>query len=113
MFNQSALASRQLQQWPKSWQTLQIHVNLTNYLTRWTTLYRRYFYTARPKNVLNEYFVKLGWGWTLGLVLPLSLLCGSAFNGWRGAVAAGVRCAVATGVWLGFTTMFDFLRDVT
>ena len=72
--------------------------------------YRKYFYTAQPKNVLNEYFVKLGWGWTLGLVLPFSLICGSVFNGWRGAVAAGVRCAVATGVWFGFTSLFDVLR---
>ena len=72
--------------------------------------YRRYFYTAQPKNILNEYFVKLGWGWTLGLVLPFSLICGSVFNGWRGAVAAGVRCAIATGVWCGFTTLFDVIR---
>jgi len=72
--------------------------------------YRKYFYTAQPKNILNEYFVKLGWGWTLGLVLPFSLICGSVFDGWKGAVSAGVRCAVATGVWFGFTSLFDVLR---
>ena len=72
--------------------------------------YRRYVYTAQPKNILNEYFVKLGWGWTLGLVLPLSVICGAVFNGWRGAVAAGVRCSVATAVWFSFTNMFDVFR---
>ena len=72
--------------------------------------YRKYFYSAQPKNILNEYFVKLGWGWTLGMVLPFSLICGFVFDRWRGTVSAGVRCAVATGVWFGFTTLFDILR---
>ena len=72
--------------------------------------YRKYFFTAEPKNVLNEYFVKLGWGWTLGMVLPFSLICGLVFDSWRGTVAAGVRCAIATGIWFGFTTLFDILR---
>ncbi len=73
--------------------------------------YQHYFYTAQPKNVFNEYFVKFGWGWTLGLVLPFSLLCGAAFRQWQGAFSAAFRCAVATAVWFGFTKGFDLLRE--
>jgi hypothetical protein len=72
--------------------------------------YQEYFYTARPKNILNEYFVKFGWGWTLGIVLPFSVMCGAAFDGWKGILSAGFRCAVATGVWFGFTTLFNVIR---
>ena len=71
---------------------------------------RQVVYTAQPKNVLNEFFVKLAFGWTLGLVLPPAILASFTLHSWSGILWSLVRALVSTVVWFGFTNLFDVFR---
>lgn len=69
-------------------------------------------YFSRSSNALNQYFVKLGWAWTLICTLPFVVLtsftycCGNRrMVGWHAA-----RLGVATIAWFVFTKSFAYLE---
>nr|XP_057907701.1 acyl-coenzyme A diphosphatase FITM2 [Doryrhamphus excisus] len=71
-------------------------------------------YFSSSRNVLNVYFVKVSWGWTLLLLTPFLLLSNTAFS--RNAVFLARRLlslAVATTVWYVCTETFFYIEDVT
>lgn len=71
-------------------------------------------YFSSSKNVLNLYFVKLSWGWTLLLLTPFILLSNSSFD--RSVLFLGRRMlslAVATAVWYVCTETFFYIEEVT
>ncbi|XP_017291390.1 fat storage-inducing transmembrane protein 2 [Kryptolebias marmoratus] len=71
-------------------------------------------YFSSSKNVLNVYFVKVSWGWTLLLLTPFVLLSNSAFS--RNVSYLGRRLlslVVATAVWYVCTETFLYIEDIT
>ncbi|KAM9786318.1 acyl-coenzyme A diphosphatase FITM2 [Neosynchiropus ocellatus] len=71
-------------------------------------------YFSSSKNVLNIYFVKLSWGWTLMLLSPFVLLSNSCFSG--STTFLGRRLlslVVATAVWYICTETFFYVEDAT
>ncbi|XP_035501929.2 acyl-coenzyme A diphosphatase FITM2 isoform X2 [Scophthalmus maximus] len=71
-------------------------------------------YFSSSRNVLNMYFVKVSWGWTLLLLTPFLLLSNSSFS--RSASFLGRRLlslAVATAVWYVCTETFFYIEDLT
>nr|XP_019959808.1 PREDICTED: fat storage-inducing transmembrane protein 2 [Paralichthys olivaceus] len=71
-------------------------------------------YFSSRRNLLNLYFVKVSWGWTLLLLTPFILLSNSSFS--RSASFLGRRLlslAVATSVWYICTETFFYIEDVT
>lgn len=72
-------------------------------------------YFSQSSNFLNQYFVKLGWAWTLICTVPFVLLtsftycCGNRrMVGWHVA-----RMGVATVMWFCFTKSFAYLENNT
>ena len=72
---------------------------------------RLFLYTAHPKNVFNEYFVKLAFGWTLGLVLPPAILASFTLGSWPGVAWTLLRALISTSVWFGCTNLFNVFRN--
>lgn len=71
-------------------------------------------YFSSSRNVLNVYFVKVSWGWTLLLLTPFLLLSNSSFN--RSVSFLGRRLlslVVATAIWYVCTETFFFIEDFT
>ncbi|KAM6925129.1 acyl-coenzyme A diphosphatase FITM2 [Xenentodon cancila] len=71
-------------------------------------------YFSSSRNVVNVYFVKVSWGWTLLLLTPFLLLSNSSFS--RSVCFLGRRLsslAVATAVWYICTETFFYIEDVT
>ncbi|CAM9215029.1 unnamed protein product [Lampetra planeri] len=71
-------------------------------------------YFSSSRNVLNVYFVKVSWGWTLLLLTPFVLLSNSSFS--RNVFFLGRRLlslAVATAIWYVCTETFFYIEDVT
>ncbi|XP_076023355.1 acyl-coenzyme A diphosphatase FITM2 [Genypterus blacodes] len=71
-------------------------------------------YFSSSRNVLNVYFVKVSWGWTVLLLTPFLLLSNSCFN--RNVSFLGRRVmslAVATALWYACTQTFFYIEDVT
>lgn len=65
-------------------------------------------YTARSKNVFNEYFVKMAWAWNLGLLGPLLMINSiGGKNPFSNMFASIFRLAAATAVWYGSVRFFD------
>lgn len=69
-------------------------------------------YFSRTDNIFNQYFVKIGWGWTLLLTIPFVLLTSFTYCcGNRKMVLAHLsRLGVATAVWFAFTKMFSLIE---
>ncbi|KAM4563120.1 acyl-coenzyme A diphosphatase FITM2 [Odontesthes bonariensis] len=71
-------------------------------------------YFSSSKNVVNVYFVKVSWGWTLLLLTPFLLLSNSTFSrsvsflGWR-----LLSLVVATFIWYVCTETFFHIEDMT
>lgn len=71
-------------------------------------------YFARSDNVLNVYFVKLGWAWTLAVSVPFVVLtsrvlcCG---NTERLVKQHLLRIAVATAFWFVWTKSFNLIES--
>lgn len=71
-------------------------------------------YFARSDNVLNVYFVKLGWAWTLAVSVPFVALtsrvlcCG---NTERLVKQHLLRIAVATAFWFVWTKSFNLIES--
>ncbi|XP_040010008.1 acyl-coenzyme A diphosphatase FITM2 [Xiphias gladius] len=71
-------------------------------------------YFSSSRNVLNVYFVKVSWGWTLLLLTPFLLLSNSSFS--RNASFLGRRLlslVVATAIWYITTETFFYIEDMT
>ncbi|XP_061760116.1 acyl-coenzyme A diphosphatase FITM2 [Nerophis ophidion] len=71
-------------------------------------------YFSSSRNILNVYFVKVSWGWTLLLLTPFLLLSNTAFS--RNCVFLTRRLlslAVATALWYVCTETFFYIEDVT
>ena len=70
---------------------------------------------ADKRNFINQYFVKLGWGWTLSVLLLFVTLtsytycCGNKARVKRHLV----RLAVATLGWYCFTSLFEIVENAT
>ncbi len=76
--------------------------------------YQAQVYIAMPKNAVNEYFVKLGWLWTMVAVIPFSLAAAITHKGVvTGTAQSLLRAAMTTGVWFGVTTLFDRVKSHT
>lgn len=71
-------------------------------------------YFASSRNVLNVYFVKMGWAWTLLLSAPLSLMtsytlcCGNRDRLLRSHVP---RILIATAFWFVWTKTFNVIEN--
>lgn len=70
-------------------------------------------YLARSDNLFNSYFVKIGWGWTLLLVLPYvamtsyTLCCGDFKKMLKRSLP---RILIATAMWLFWTKFFNYIE---
>ncbi len=65
-------------------------------------------YLARQDNFLNQYFVKLGWGWTLLVSAPFVAVTSHVYSCGNVSVVKSslARLAAATAVWYCFTSAF-------
>ncbi|XP_077191639.1 acyl-coenzyme A diphosphatase FITM2 [Paroedura picta] len=71
-------------------------------------------YLSNKRNLLNIYFVKLAWGWTLWLLLPFIGITNYYIT--RNALAVLRRLAtllVGTAVWYTCTRVFLHIEDLT
>ena len=68
-------------------------------------------YFSRKSNVFNQYFVKLGWGWTLGLCAPFVAMTSLVYTGCNLRYVAKhlVRLAIATAFWFSITSIFEHI----
>lgn len=70
-------------------------------------------YLARSDNLFNKYFVKIGWGWTLLLVLPYvamtsyTLCCGNFKKMLQRNLP---RILIATCMWYFWTKFFNYIE---
>ncbi|XP_059614881.1 acyl-coenzyme A diphosphatase FITM2 [Phlebotomus argentipes] len=71
-------------------------------------------YFARSDNLFNQYFVKIGWFWTMILTIPYSLLtsyvvcCGDAKRVVKHHI---IRIGIATACWYVWTTLFNVIES--
>jgi hypothetical protein len=72
-------------------------------------------FRTQKTNPLNVYFVKLGWAWTITLLLPFVVIIGRTIeNRGRWAQPADLaRVLVATCVWFISTSLFVHIETVT
>ncbi|XP_064155554.1 acyl-coenzyme A diphosphatase FITM2 [Anguilla rostrata] len=70
-------------------------------------------YFSNSRNVLNVYFVKVSWGWTLLLLFPFITLSNAHDRGLTFVLRRLCSLAVATGVWYACTHSFFFIEDYT
>jgi len=71
-------------------------------------------YFSRSDNVLNQYFVKLGWGWTLFVTSPFLLMTSYTYCcGRREKVLQHfARLGIATFSWYFWTKLFWYIETV-
>lgn len=70
-------------------------------------------YFSRSDNIFNQYFVKIGWFWTLFLTVPYVLLTSyTTCCGKRKLILTGhlLRLLVATAFWYIWTTLFNIIE---
>ncbi|XP_073968779.1 acyl-coenzyme A diphosphatase Fitm [Rhodnius prolixus] len=69
---------------------------------------------ARKDNFFNQYFVKVGWGWTLLILLPFVSVTSFVYCcGKRSKILQHVmRLAIATGFWLIWTNAFNYIESI-
>ncbi|XP_021207160.2 acyl-coenzyme A diphosphatase FITM2 [Bombyx mori] len=71
-------------------------------------------YFSRSDNFFNQYFVKIGWFWTLVITVPYVLLTSyTTCCGKRRMIATAhmVRLLIATVFWWGWTTLFNVIEN--
>jgi len=70
-------------------------------------------YFANEKNFLNQYFVKLGWGWTLLVVGAFIFFTSKTYGCGRINIIRNnlMRLGVATVVWYSFTELFNLIEE--
>lgn len=71
-------------------------------------------YFSRSDNLFNQYFVKLGWGWTLCVTLPFLLMTSYTYCcGKRDKVMQHLaRLGIATFAWFFWTKLFFYIESV-
>uniref|UniRef100_A0AAV2LYZ9 Fat storage-inducing transmembrane protein 2 n=1 Tax=Knipowitschia caucasica TaxID=637954 RepID=A0AAV2LYZ9_KNICA len=71
-------------------------------------------YFSSSRNILNLYFVKVSWGWTLLLLSPFLLLSNASFSRDVSFLTRRLLALpIATAVWYVFTESFFYIEDVT
>ncbi|KAM9296255.1 acyl-coenzyme A diphosphatase FITM2 [Gastrophryne carolinensis] len=71
-------------------------------------------YFSSKRNLLNVYFVKLSWGWTLFLLLPfVGLSSYVATRSISGTFRRMSALLVGTAVWYGCTGFFAYVENLT
>lgn len=73
-------------------------------------------YFQSKKNILNVYFVKFGWGWTLVVMIPFILLTSQLYlneNSYKRLGKNILRLIVSTLLWWVWTTTFEYLDQLT
>jgi hypothetical protein len=68
-------------------------------------------YFSSKSNIFNQYFVKIGWGWTLAVSVPFIAMTSCVYTaGNRYAVCMHLmRTAIATAIWFIFTSIFEYI----
>ena len=72
-------------------------------------------YLSNKRNVLNVYFVKFGWGWTLLLLIPFISFTSSVYTSLNPfAILKHLsRMAVATWGWYFWVNLFVYIEELT
>ena len=71
-------------------------------------------YFSLKSNIFNQYFVKIGWAWTIGLLAPfIYLTLMTTHNNYQIITRHLVRLVIATGVWYIITLLFIRLEEYT
>ena len=72
-------------------------------------------YLSNKRNVFNVYFVKLGWGWTLGLMIPFVCLTSLVYTSCDpfAMLKHLSRLAVGTFGWYFWVNFFVFIEEQT
>lgn len=72
-------------------------------------------YFSEKTNFFNTFFVKLGWGWTISLLLPFVYYTSSTYCcGQKTLVRQHMaRLGIATFFWYSCTTIFNWVENVT
>jgi len=72
-------------------------------------------YLSGKRNIFNSYFAKLGWGWTMGLLIPFVYLTSLIYTkgNYRLICRHLIRLLVATGVWYVVTKSFLYFEAMT
>jgi hypothetical protein len=71
-------------------------------------------YLSSKKNIFNRYFAKLGWAWTMGLLIPfIYLTLITTHNHYKILTRHLVRLLIATGVWYIVTYLFVSVESYT
>jgi Inositol phospholipid synthesis protein Scs3p. len=71
-------------------------------------------YLSRSDNILNQYFVKIGWFWTLCATVPFLLMTSHTYCcGKRDKVMQHLaRLGIATFAWFFWTKLFQYIESV-
>jgi hypothetical protein len=81
-------------------------------LKEWNFAPNSYF--ASKRNIFNRYFAKLGWAWTMGLLIPfIYLTLIKTHSRYRIIAHHLVRLLVASVVWYIVTTLFVGFEEYT
>lgn len=72
-------------------------------------------YLSNKRNVFNVYFVKLGWGWTLGLLIPFISSTSSVYTSFNPTAMLKhlSRMAVGTFGWYFWVNLFVYIEELT
>ncbi|XP_051516950.1 acyl-coenzyme A diphosphatase FITM2-like [Myxocyprinus asiaticus] len=70
-------------------------------------------YFSNSRNLLNVYFVKVSWGWTIVLLLPFICLSNSYNRSLTFVLKRLTSLVVATLIWFTFTETFFYIEDIT
>jgi len=72
-------------------------------------------YLSNKRNVFNVYFVKLGWGWTLGLLIPFISLTSSVYTSFKPSSMLKHLSRVAVGSfgWYFWVNLFVYIEELT
>ncbi|KAK6308374.1 hypothetical protein J4Q44_G00216450 [Coregonus suidteri] len=68
-------------------------------------------YFSNRRNVVNMYFVKVSWGWTLLLLTPFILF--TSYKRLTFALRRLSSLVVATAIWYTFTEAFSYIEGTT
>lgn len=71
-------------------------------------------YFSQSSHFLNQYFVKLGWGWTLICTIPFVVMTSFTYccSNRRQVVLHLSRLGVATFFWIFWTNMFQYIESI-
>jgi hypothetical protein len=72
-------------------------------------------YLAEKNNIFNKYFVKLGWAWTTGLLVPFVVMSSLVYTGFNVTSICRhlFRTCIATLIWFAFTSTFEYIDSQT